>query len=76
MSDNRENSSTGKLPPGDGPSLREFKYAGAPIEWIERLDDDGREDNQAFVYRVKIASEEYALKVVSKKRLMLLKLFY
>ncbi|KAH8164226.1 hypothetical protein CIB48_g4025 [Xylaria polymorpha] len=63
MSDNRENSSTGKLPPGDGPSLREFKYAGAPIEWIERLDDDGREDNQAFVYRVKIASEEYALKV-------------
>ncbi|KAJ3574334.1 hypothetical protein NPX13_g4399 [Xylaria arbuscula] len=54
---------TGRLPPGGGPSLREFRYAGAPIEWIKRLDDEDREDNQAFIYKVRIASRNYALKV-------------
>jgi hypothetical protein len=59
--------SKGPLPPGGGPNLREFKHAGAPIEWIKRLDDPDREDNEAFIYQVRIASHDYALKVVCNR---------
>ncbi|KAI1422755.1 kinetochore Sim4 complex subunit FTA2-domain-containing protein [Xylaria sp. FL1777] len=55
--------SKGPLPPGGGPNIREFKNPHAPIEWIKRLDDPDREYNDAFVYQVRIASQEYALKV-------------
>ncbi|KAJ8127323.1 hypothetical protein O1611_g6314 [Lasiodiplodia mahajangana] len=53
----------GPLPPDGGPSIREFKYPNAPIKWIKRLDDDGREGNEAFVYHVRIESQDYALKI-------------
>ncbi|KAI1190928.1 kinetochore Sim4 complex subunit FTA2-domain-containing protein, partial [Nemania serpens] len=53
----------GPLPPDGGPSIREFKHSDAPIKWIKRLDDPDRQDNEAFIYQVKIASQEYALKV-------------
>ncbi|GAP91407.1 hypothetical protein SAMD00023353_6300530 [Rosellinia necatrix] len=52
----------GPLPPGDGPSLDEFEHSDSPIEWKERLDGD-RKGGQAFVYRVTIASHDYALKI-------------
>ncbi|KAI0411140.1 kinetochore Sim4 complex subunit FTA2-domain-containing protein [Xylaria grammica] len=55
--------SKGLLPPDGGPSIREFKHPEAPIEWIKRLDNPDRGYNDAFVYQVRIASQEYALKV-------------
>ncbi|KAJ2980009.1 hypothetical protein NUW58_g7058 [Xylaria curta] len=60
---NSSHPSKGPLPPGDGPNLHEFRYPNVPIKWIKRLDDEGREGNQAFIYRVRIAAQDYALKV-------------
>ncbi|TGJ78287.1 hypothetical protein E0Z10_g10477 [Xylaria hypoxylon] len=66
MAESRGNSSLaskGPLPPDGGPNLHEFKYPDASIEWIKRLDGEDREGSEAIVYRVKIASQDYALKV-------------
>ncbi|KAI1318982.1 kinetochore Sim4 complex subunit FTA2-domain-containing protein [Xylariaceae sp. FL0255] len=52
-----------RLPPDGGPSICEFKHSDATIEWVKRLDDSDREDTEAFVYQVRIASQNYALKV-------------
>ncbi|KAI1122514.1 kinetochore Sim4 complex subunit FTA2-domain-containing protein [Nemania abortiva] len=52
----------GPLPPDGGPSIREFKYSNSPIRWIKRFGED-REGGEAFVYHVRIASQDYALKV-------------
>ncbi|KAF2971659.1 hypothetical protein GQX73_g1889 [Xylaria multiplex] len=62
MSEGRRNYSgiiKGPLPPGDGPNLRQFSLPGAPIQWIKKLG----EGDQAFVYKVRIWSQDYALKV-------------
>jgi hypothetical protein len=67
--------SKGPLPP-DKPNLHEFKYPNEPIEWIKRLDDPNREGHRAFVYQVRIKSQDYALKVVSKDTVILLALIY
>ncbi|KAI0114101.1 kinetochore Sim4 complex subunit FTA2-domain-containing protein [Nemania sp. FL0031] len=55
--------SKGPLPPDGGPNISEFKYPNAPIEWIKRLDDDDRQDSEAYIYQVRIKSQDYALKI-------------
>ncbi len=55
--------SKGPLPLDGRLNIPEFKYLDVPIKWIKRLDDD---ECETFVYRVNIASQDYALKVVSK----------
>ncbi|KAI0537761.1 kinetochore Sim4 complex subunit FTA2-domain-containing protein [Xylaria digitata] len=56
------------LLPCPPPVIHPFKDQGAPIEWGERLDaiaGDGSETN-SFVFKVKLNSEPYVLKVVFK----------
>lgn len=57
-----------KLPPCPGPKLHAFKYRNAPIEWFERLDENRTNHSgiEASVFRVRIKSQDYALKVVSR----------
>lgn len=56
------------LPRCDGPKLHAFKHKEASIEWLERLDGDRESQSGAegCVFKVKIDSQFYALKVVSK----------
>ena len=61
-------SSSQKLPSCDGPKLDIFKHHQSSIEWLGRLDDvanDDNDDKHAYVFKVKIEGEEYALKIVS-----------
>jgi hypothetical protein len=64
-------SSPKELPPCDGPKLHAFAGQNSPIEWLERLDKN-REDvsgysSEGYVFKVKIDSQLYALKVVSNE---------
>ena len=60
-----------ELPPCPGPKLHAFPYQNSPIEWLERLNEEleglpgGGTDG--YVFKVKIESQLYALKVVSSK---------
>ncbi|KAI1874930.1 uncharacterized protein JN550_002359 [Neoarthrinium moseri] len=48
-----------------GPKIHAFKHQSSPIEWLERI-DTGREDHsgaEGVVFKVKIKSQLYALKV-------------
>ena len=66
---------TKPLPPGDGPGLLPFKYQHATIDFLALL--SGTRDNEnvkqkrppeggdAYVFKVRIKAEDYALKVVS-----------
>ncbi|KAK2609321.1 hypothetical protein QQS21_002102 [Conoideocrella luteorostrata] len=49
------------LPPCEGPALDQFIYHDAPIEWLERLDEN--DNSQGYVFRVLIKGKEYAIKV-------------
>jgi len=56
-----------ELPPCDGPKLGMFAHSRAPIEWLELLPKSTPESemgSQGYVFKVKILSEIYALKVV------------
>ncbi|KAI1124134.1 kinetochore Sim4 complex subunit FTA2-domain-containing protein [Nemania abortiva] len=58
--------SSPELPPCDGPKLRAFRYRNDSIEWLGLVDD--RPDppdssRQGYVFKVKIRSKVYALKV-------------
>lgn len=60
-----------ELPPCRGPKLRAFRHHNSPIEWLERLDvgsgpplEDSDSGRQGYVFKVRIESELYALKVV------------
>lgn len=61
-------SEASELPPCPGPKLKAFKHQKAPIEWLERLDENRTEHSgiEASVFRVRIRSQEYAVKVVSR----------
>jgi hypothetical protein len=52
------------LPQYQGPKLHIFEHHMFPIEWLERLDAD-RDGMQGYVFRAKINSTFYAIKVVS-----------
>lgn len=60
-------SSAKELPPCPGPKLNVFQYQSSPIKWMERLDDDREEgsETEGYVFRAKIRSRQYAIKVVS-----------
>ncbi|KFA72779.1 hypothetical protein S40288_06391 [Stachybotrys chartarum IBT 40288] len=60
-----KNASKERLPPCPGPKLHIFPHHDEPIEWLGRLDQDRDEGNhmQGYVFRVRIKSKEYALKV-------------
>lgn len=57
-----------ELPPCDGPKTQAFKHRNARIHWgncIGGIRDTGEEiGSQAYVFKVKIKSKTYALKVV------------
>ncbi|KAI1419481.1 kinetochore Sim4 complex subunit FTA2-domain-containing protein [Xylaria sp. FL1777] len=58
--------SSSELPPCDGPKLRAFEHRDDPIEWLGLLED--RPDppdssRQGYVFKVKMRSRIYALKV-------------
>ena len=53
------------LPPCNGPKLHAFAHQNAPIEWLGRLDED-QPHTQGHVFKVRIESQIYALKVVSR----------
>ncbi|KAJ8116998.1 hypothetical protein ONZ43_g4309 [Nemania bipapillata] len=50
------------LPPCDGPKLHAFKHRNAPIKWMEPLSSP-EPGCQSYVFKVKIRSQTYALKV-------------
>ncbi|KAI8710492.1 hypothetical protein NCS52_01566300 [Fusarium sp. LHS14.1] len=55
-----------KLPPCDGPKLELFEHHRCRIRWLERLnkdDDDKDSPAEGYVFRAKIRSREYAIKV-------------
>jgi len=54
------------LPPCEGSQLHAFKHPNAPIEWLERLDEErSRESkNESFVFKARIESRIYAVKIV------------
>ncbi|POR37636.1 Uncharacterized protein TPAR_02165 [Tolypocladium paradoxum] len=56
-----------ELPPCEGPRLGAFPYHNSPIEWLGRLDEDlddlAEDGRQGYVFKVKIESHLYALKV-------------
>ncbi|KAI1348658.1 kinetochore Sim4 complex subunit FTA2-domain-containing protein [Xylaria sp. FL0043] len=55
-----------ELPPCDGPKLRAFQYRNDPIEWLGSLEDrpiPPGSIRQGYVFKVKIQSRIYALKV-------------
>ncbi|KFA55694.1 hypothetical protein S40293_05243 [Stachybotrys chartarum IBT 40293] len=60
-----KSASNEKLPPCPGPKLHIFRHHDEPIEWLERLDQyrDEEQHMQGYVFRVRIKSKEYALKV-------------
>jgi hypothetical protein len=56
-----------ELPPCDGPKLRIFEHGQSPIEWLELLEKsspESRSASQGYVFKVRINSKIYALKVV------------
>lgn len=59
------------LPPCPGPKLHAFPHRNLPIEWLGRLDEDREElsesSTEGYVFKVKIGSRLYALKVVSNR---------
>ncbi|KAI0481583.1 kinetochore Sim4 complex subunit FTA2-domain-containing protein [Xylaria cf. heliscus] len=58
--------SSSELPPCDGPKLHAFPYRDDPIEWIglaEDCPDASNSDRQGYVFKVRIRSQVYALKV-------------
>ncbi|OAA63239.1 hypothetical protein LEL_10704 [Akanthomyces lecanii RCEF 1005] len=56
-----------ELPPGPGPKLQRFKHYASRIGWLARLDEDppgcSNESSEAYVFKVMINTELYALKV-------------
>jgi hypothetical protein len=60
------------LPPCLGPKLHPFARRNSPIEWLERLDKDREElsgsSTEGYVFKVRIDSQLYALKVVSDRK--------
>ena len=60
------------LPRCAGPKLHAFGGQKAPIEWLERLDGDrgSQSGAEGCVFKVRIDSRLYALKVVSRSRSM------
>ena len=61
---NRQLMAALELPPCDGPKLRSFENRHAPIEWLNELGHIELGE-QGYVFKVKIKSRIYALKVVS-----------
>lgn len=58
-----------ELPPCDGPKLHVFEHRRARIEWLELLEKSSPESHsasQGYVFKVKINSKIYALKVVCR----------
>ncbi|KAI0408666.1 kinetochore Sim4 complex subunit FTA2-domain-containing protein [Xylaria palmicola] len=63
---NRRLLSSSELPPCDGPKLSAFRYRNDPIEWLGLAEDSADPPNssrQGYVFKVKIRSMVYALKV-------------
>lgn len=60
------------LPRCAGPKLHAFEDQKSSIEWLERLDGDRRSQSGAegCVFKVRIDSRLYALKVVSRTHSM------
>ena len=58
-----------ELPPCPGPKLQAFPYRNSPIEWLERIDAERKDlsgsGTEGYVFKVKINTQLYALKVVS-----------
>ncbi|KAI8946434.1 kinetochore Sim4 complex subunit FTA2-domain-containing protein [Xylaria longipes] len=64
--ENRRLLSAPKLPGCGGPKLKSFPYRKSPItwlEWINRNGDASDSGGQGYVFKVKIRSKIYALKV-------------
>ncbi|KAI7775784.1 hypothetical protein LA080_006369 [Diaporthe eres] len=59
--DNWRLMSSAELPPCEGPKLQAFKYRSARIHWGDCIGGDI--GSQAYVFKVKIKSKTYALKV-------------
>lgn len=76
VEDNWRLMSSAELPPCDGPKLQAFKHRSARIHWgncIGGIGEQGEDiGSQAYVFKVKIKSGTYALKVVSNKIFRLL----
>jgi hypothetical protein len=55
------------LPNCEGPKLHPFTHSHARIEWLERLDAERASHSgpEGYVFKVRIESRIYALKVVS-----------
>ncbi|KAI8949483.1 kinetochore Sim4 complex subunit FTA2-domain-containing protein [Xylaria longipes] len=63
---NRRLLSSSELPPCDGPKLRAFEYRDDPIEWLglaEDCPDTSNSNRQGYVFKVRMRSRVYALKV-------------
>jgi len=73
---NRQLMSSKELPPCNGPKLQAFKHRYASIEWLEWLNDmEGAETpSQGYVFKVRIRSHIYALKVVCSPNAFLIHL--
>ncbi|KAI3565733.1 kinetochore Sim4 complex subunit FTA2-domain-containing protein [Fusarium oxysporum f. sp. albedinis] len=56
-----------QLPPCEGPKLKKFPYHNSTIQWLERLDENREDDDvtssQGYVFKARIGSREYAVKV-------------
>lgn len=66
---NRKLLSLKELPPCDGPKLHIFDQRRTPIEWLELLEKsspESRSASQGYVFKVKIGSKIYALKIVCR----------
>ncbi|KAI1188842.1 kinetochore Sim4 complex subunit FTA2-domain-containing protein [Nemania serpens] len=64
--ENRRLLSAPELPECAGPKLKAFRYRESPItwlEWIDRKEDVSESGRQGYVFKVKIRSKIYALKV-------------
>jgi len=64
---NRKLLASKELPPCDGPKLGAFETKRPSIEWMELLERSSPESqsgSEGYVFKVKINSKVYALKVV------------
>ncbi|KAI8396401.1 hypothetical protein FOFC_20949 [Fusarium oxysporum] len=56
-----------QLPPCEGPKLTQFQYYNSTIQWLERLDENREDDDvtssKGYVFKARIGSREYAIKV-------------
>lgn len=65
-----------QLPPCEGPKLTQFQYYNSTFQWLERLDENREDDDvtssKGYVFKARIGSREYAIKVVCNNQNLLL----